>query len=92
MAQALHLSNAPEVELKIADPNGRVAKMISLEKLSPERELEWINEICLVTVGRVALDKELKVARELFAKSDPKEAAEDFLWAMLNSYDFLFIQ
>jgi hypothetical protein len=28
----------------------------------------------------------------LFAASSREQAAQDFLWTLLNSYDFLFVQ
>ena len=98
MAQALHIINAPEVESKICDNGGRIAKWLSScsddlsQRLKPESEMKFANEICLVTIGRLPGQKEQNVAQELFAKSNPRQAAEDFMWTMLNSYDFLFIQ
>jgi hypothetical protein len=98
MAQALHLTNAPEVESKIASPNGRVARLVAgfqidnHPRLSDHDRDALIEELCLVTIGRSANSKEKKVAERLFAASDPQRAAEDFLWTLLNSYDFLFIQ
>ncbi len=98
MAQALHLINAPEVESKIGDNGGRIAKWLTScpndlsQRLKPETEMKLVDEICLVTIGRLPGPKEQNVAQELFAKSNPRQAAEDFMWAMLNSYDFLFIQ
>ena len=97
MAQALHIINAPEVESKICDNRGRIAKWLSSfsndsQRLNPEVEMKLVNEICMVTIGRLPGPKERNVAQELFAKSNPRQAAEDFMWTMLNSYDFLFIQ
>ncbi len=88
MSQALHLMNAPEVEAKITDPAGRIAKLrqrgISQEKL--------IDELCFTALGRPPKPKELKVAKRLFAQQTEQRGAEDFLWTLLNSYDFLFNQ
>jgi hypothetical protein len=86
MAQCLHLLNAPEVERKIADPAGRVAKLIEAGK-TPD---EITEEVCLAALGRPPVDKERTAARKLFAAAPPREAAQDFVWALLNSYDFLF--
>ncbi len=86
MAQCLHLMNAPEIERKLADPNGRVARVIGL-KLTEEQIVE---ELCLAALGRPANEKERHTAKKLFAASPPREAAQDFLWALLNSHDFLF--
>jgi hypothetical protein len=88
MAQALHLMNAPEVESKIAAAGGRVDRLIA----AGADETRVVEELCLAALGRPPRDRERQIARELFAAAPPREAAEDFLWTLLNSYDFLFIQ
>jgi hypothetical protein len=104
MAQALHLTNAPEVEAKIAAEDGRIAQLFASLKetardrqaetitVTPEIEKQLTEEIALVTVSRLPSEKERRIAHELFSGNQPRQAAEDFLWTMLNSYDFLFIQ
>ncbi len=87
MAQALHLMNAPEIEAKISSPEGRVAKLLA-EAADPDRMVE---EMCLAALGRSPGEREREVAKRLFAVGTPKEAAEDFLWTLLNSYEFLFV-
>jgi hypothetical protein len=86
MAQCLHLMNAPEIERKLADPGSRIARLVG-QKLTEEQIVE---ELCLAAIGRPAGEKERRVARKLFATGSPREAAQDFLWALLNSHDFLF--
>ena len=86
MAQVLHLMNAPEVEAKVAAPTGRVARLVAAGK----SEAEIVDELCLATLGRPAGEKERRAARRLFAAAPPREAAPDFLWALLNSNEFLF--
>lgn len=88
MTQALHLMNAPEIEAKITNPNGRVAKLLA-KRASRDAIVE---EICLTALGRMPNEKERNVAKTLFSAESPKQAAEDFLWALLNSYDFLFVR
>jgi len=88
MAQALHLMNAPEVEQKIASPSGRVARLLRAKK----SEAQIVEELCLAAVGRPPGEKERAVAKRLFAEAPPEQAARDFLWVLLNSYDFLFIR
>jgi hypothetical protein len=87
LAQALHLMNAPEVQAKIASPTGRAARLIEAG-LPPERIVE---ELTLAALGRLPDDDERAAAEGLFAQALPREAAEDFLWTLLNSYDFLFV-
>ena len=87
MAQALHLMNAPEVERKIESPNGRIAHL--MEAHADRSRL--VEELCLAALGRPASQREEEVAASLFLRRPAKEAAEDFLWTLLNSYEFLFI-
>ena len=88
MAQTLHLMNAPEVEAKVAHPAGRVARLVD----SGASEATIVEELCLAAIGRYATPRHKATARKLFASSPPREAAQDFLWTLLNSYDFLFVQ
>ena len=87
MAQALHLMNAPEIGQKIAHPAGRVARLVQ-DQAAPS---QIVNELCLAALGRFPSEKEYKVAEELFAHAPNEQAAEDFLWSLLNSYEFLFV-
>ena len=89
MSQALHLMNAPEVESKVTSPNGRVAQLLKNSNLNNDA---LIDELCLAAVGRLPRGPERQVAQTLFAASPRKQAAEDFLWSLLNSYDFLFVK
>jgi hypothetical protein len=87
MAQALHLMNAPEIEAKLASPTGRVARLVA----SGASRDAIVEELCLATLCRPPSPKERHVAETLFAQAPPREAAQDFLWSLLNSYEFLFI-
>jgi hypothetical protein len=87
MAQALHLMNAPEVETKLADRDGRVAQLIG----SGMSTAELVDTLCLAALARPAGAKEQAVADKLFGPVATESAAEDFLWTLLNSYEFLFI-
>jgi len=88
MAQALHLMNAPEIEAKIADPAGRAARLVE----SGGGDEHIAEELCLAALSRLPTERERAVAAELFAGGDRRRAAEDFLWTLLNSYDFLFVR
>lgn len=90
MAQALHLMNAPEVSAKITNSTGRVARLL---RASPSiTDAALIEELTLVTLGRLPTEKEWNVAQGLFANTARRDAAEDYLWTLLNSYDFLFVR
>ena len=89
MAQALHLMNAPEIDAKIQHPEGRVARLIQ----SGRTDAEIIEELCLTALARPASVKELSAAKRLFTSAaSRRDAAEDFLWTLLNSYDFIFVR
>lgn len=88
MAQALHLMNAPEVAAKIASPGGRVSRLMQAQV--PDHAI--VEEFCLATLGRPPVAKETKLAQGLFAQGPRQQAAEDFLWTLLNSYDFVFVK
>jgi Protein of unknown function (DUF1553) len=88
MAQCLHLMNAPEIERKLADPSGRVARLVKAKK----NEEQIVDELCLAALGRPASDKDRRVARSLFRAGPPREAAQDFMWTLVNSHEFLFVR
>jgi hypothetical protein len=88
MAQALHLMNAPEVEEKVSGGTGRVARLVKAK--ATERQI--VDELCLAALGRPPGEKERRVARKLFSAAKPREAAQDFLWVLLSSYEFLFVR
>jgi hypothetical protein len=88
MAQCLHLMNAPEIERKITSKAGRVARLLR----DKAGEAKIVEELCLAALGRPAGEKERRAARKLFGQGPPDQAAQDFLWALLNSYEFLFVR
>lgn len=88
MSQALHLMNAPEITAKLGAEHGRIVRLVRADA-APETIAE---EICLAAWCRYPREKELDVFRRLVAESSPQQASEDFLWAVLNSYDFLFVR
>lgn len=87
MAQALHLMNAPEINAKLTDPNGRAAQLAA-SQLSRD---ELVEELTLLAIGRRPTPEQLKVASQLFEATDRRTATEDYLWILLNSYDFIFV-
>jgi hypothetical protein len=88
MSQALHLMNAPEIEAKISSPTGRIVRLLE----STSNDDAVVDELCLAAVGRMPRESERTIAQKLFASSNRRQAAEDFLWSLLNSYDFLFVK
>ena len=88
MSQALHLMNAPEISAKLSAKQGRLEKLLANES-SPD---DILNELALAAWARLPNDRERNAAAKIFAQSDRRQASEDLLWAMLNSYDFLFVR
>ena len=87
MAQALHLMNAPEIDAKISRPGGRIDRLIS----AGADQQTIVTKLCLAALGREPEDKHFRVAADIFAGQPVRSAAEDFLWTLMNSYEFLFI-
>lgn len=88
MSQALHLMNAPEIAAKLSSSHGRISKLMATNKSTDE----ILNEFSLAAWGRLPNARERDAAAKIFSQSDRRQAAEDLMWAMLNSYDFLFVR
>ncbi len=89
VVQALHLMNAPALHEKVTNDEGR-AVQLAKSKATPK---EIVEELYLATFNRRPDAEELKAAEALFAKGTPaarREAAEDLLWALINSAEFVF--
>lgn len=88
MAQALHLLNAPEIEKKIQATDGAITRLAA----SDRNEGQLITEISLRIVGRLPTQKEIQIGQQLFSSDNRRRGIEDFVWVMMNSYDFLFVK
>jgi len=87
IAQALHLMNGDFLNQKIAAPTGRIEALFS--KKAPTSEM--IEELYLVTLGRPPRPEEAAKAADWITQApSPKEGAQDLLWVLLNSREFLF--
>jgi hypothetical protein len=87
LPHALNLVNGPTLANAIADPEGRVAKLIL--KGASDREL--IEELYLGGLNRLPSPKEYDLAAGYLKKSNGRTAAaQDIVWAMLNQKAFLF--
>jgi hypothetical protein len=87
IAQALHLLNGDFLNKKIADRAGRI-ETLTKAKATPEAV---IDELYLVTLSRPPRPEETAKARQwLTEAATPREGAQDLLWALLNSKEFLF--
>jgi hypothetical protein len=87
IAQALHLVNGDFINTKIAKADGRIATLVKAKKPIPE----IVEELYLVTLSRPPKPEESQKAMELIGKAPtPQAGAEDLLWVLLNSREFLF--
>lgn len=87
ITQALHLLNSPEVQAKIAARQGLSRKLAESE-LTPEQIVETLY---LTTLSRRPTVEELPVLLGAFEEgTDRRQAAEDVLWTILNTKEFLF--
>ena len=73
---------------KLADKNGRIARLIS-EKKSPE---DIVQELFQAALCRPPSEAEVQTSIE-YAKGSPtpQEGYEDVLWGLINSKYFLFV-
>jgi hypothetical protein len=87
ISQALHLLNGEFLNQKIGANNGRIEKLIKA-KTQPEG---IVHELYMVTLSRPPHKEETARALAWLAKApSPTEGAQDLLWTLLNSREFLF--
>jgi hypothetical protein len=84
--QVLSFANHPRVWAKIADDKGRIARILQ-EFSDEDRRIE---EIFLVSVGRLPRDSEMRACREhLRQSSSPARGFQGILWSLLNTREFV---
>jgi uncharacterized protein DUF1549/uncharacterized protein DUF1553 len=87
IAQALHMANGDLINAKLTRNDNRLDKLFKAKK--PLSEI--VEELYLVTVSRPPRPEEAKTALDWIGKApNPRAGAEDLLWALLNSREFLF--
>ena len=89
MLQALHFINGKSILDRVAAGNGRVSGL--LREKSTDDEL--IARLYLWALARRATAKEIELGRSFFESYGEKrtEAAQDLMWALLNSRDFMLL-
>ena len=89
LAQVLHLMNAPELENKIADGNGRIAKLMQAKQSTAE----MVTQLYLATLSRPPDADELtKTVAYVDNQKDKRRGLEDVLWSLINTKEFAFIR
>lgn len=87
IAQALHLLNGEFLNTKIGSTTGRIDAAIKAKKDLPA----LVEDLYLVTLSRSPRPEELQRALSWMQRAQtPREGAQDLLWALLNTREFLF--
>jgi hypothetical protein len=88
LVQAMHLMNAPNLHAKVTSDRGRIAKLIK-KHTTPEA---IVDELYLATYSRLPTKDERAATADLFSADESKhrQTAEDLLWALMNTPEFLF--
>jgi hypothetical protein len=86
LVQALNMLNGSTIAEAIADPDGRIAKLV----LGGASNRHLVEEIYMAALSRPPEGNELDLALTYIAKGARAERAQDLMWALLNSNAFLF--
>jgi hypothetical protein len=88
LSQTLNLINGPTIGDAVSHPQSRVARLIRDEKVDDSR---LIDEIYLSVLCRFPTDEERQQGIRYIAEVGNRlEAAQDLVWALINSPAFLF--
>jgi hypothetical protein len=87
LAQVLALANSDDVENKIGDGQGVVARLLKDQKSHEE----IVDELYLGSLSRFpTADEKAKNKYFVDAVENKTEAYQDLLWTLLNSREFMF--
>lgn len=87
LPQALNLVNGKAISDAVADPKGRVAKLI----LSGKSDESIVEELYLAALSRPPTRAESDRGMKYLAGGSRAARAQDLLWALLNSDGFLYL-
>jgi len=87
LPQALNLVNGKTISEAVADPKGRVAKLV----LSGKSDAAIVEELYLASFSRLPSEAESDRGVKYLAGGSKAGRAQDLLWALLNSKGFLYI-
>jgi hypothetical protein len=90
MLQALHFINGNSILRRVTDPNSRVAQLLK-QQMTDEGLIE---ELYLWSLARHPTPQEIAVGQKHFAAygTDRPAAAQDLMWGLLNSRDFVLVR
>jgi hypothetical protein len=95
LAQSLNLINSDTINAKLAARDGKLAELLRTYRthplFQPVADRAMVREMYLSALCRYPTEAETQKFLVYFARTpDHKKAAEDSLWALLNSEEFLF--
>ena len=87
VAQVLHVLNSPQIQAKLSHKGGRIAKLEA--RIRDDGKL--IDELYLTCYSRFPSKKERKAMTAYFKENahSRRRAAEDLVWSMMNTVEFL---
>lgn len=90
MLQALHLINGNSILRRVTDGNSRVAQLLKQHGTNEP----LVEDLYLWALARRPTSQEILVASKHFESygMDRAAAAQDLMWALFNSRDFLLVQ
>ncbi len=89
VGQVLHVLNSPEIQDKLSHQGGRIAGMLR-EDVDGEAFVEELSLACFSRFPTAAERAKLIAHLEGKQGAERQRAAEDVVWSMLNSMEFLF--
>ncbi len=87
LPQALNLVNGKTISDAVADPKGRIAKLV----LSGKGDAAIVEDLYLASMSRLPNAAESDRGVKYLAGGSKAGRAQDLLWALLNSKGFLYI-
>jgi len=87
VAQVLYMMNSAGINNRLADKEGRVVSLVESKKTPGE----IVEELYLAALSRYPTQVERRAAVPALALAkDRSVAAQDLMWALLNSKEFVF--
>lgn len=87
VGQVLHLLNSPEIQARLSDPGGRLAKLAR----NIRSDSELADELYLTFFSRFPTEQERAAVTTFLKQSDNRQrATEDIAWSLMNTVEFLF--
>jgi hypothetical protein len=86
LPQALNLVNGRTISDAVADPKGRVARLV----LSGKSDEAMVEELYLAGLSRLPTQEERQRGVAYLSNAGKGSRAQDLLWALLNSKAFLY--